>query len=86
MSKYLINYDLYTPGKDYDALIEAIKAYGYWAKICKSCWAIKTNHTCAEIRDNLKQYIDTNDRLFVCAFDTWASYGLPQNVADWLKS
>ena len=85
MQKHLINYDLFTPGKNYDDLIDAIKAYGYWAKICKSCWAIKSDDSDAQIRTNLKQYIDSNDRLFVCAFDGWASYGLPDEVATWLK-
>lgn len=86
MTKYLITYDLYAPGKDYDQLIEAIKAYGNWAKICKSCWAIKADSSSAAIRDNLKQYIDANDRLFVCPFSDWASYNLPKEVVDWLNS
>lgn len=85
MNLYLINYDLHTPGKDYSALIDAIKSYGSWAKICESCWAIKANSICADIRSYLKKYIDTNDRLFVCAFSNWASYNLPQDVVDWLN-
>ena len=86
MKIHLINYDLNTPGKNYDNLINAVKAYGKWAKVCKSCWAIKTDKTDTQIRDNLKQYIDANDILFVCTFDSWASYGLPKDVADWLKT
>lgn len=85
MKKHLINYDLNNPGQNYDSLIEAIKAYGYWAKICKSCWAVKTDDTDAQIRDNLNQHIDTNDTLFVCAFDGWASLGLSDKVVEWLK-
>lgn len=84
MKEHLINYDLCTPGKDYEDLITAIKTYG-WAKICKSCWAIKSDDSDVQIRDNLKQYIDSNDKLFVCAIDSWASWGLSQEVVDWLK-
>lgn len=84
--KHLINYDLCSPGKDYSELITAIKSYGYWAKICESCWAVKTSATDAQIRDHLKNYIDTNDKLFVCAFDGWAGFNLNQDVVDWLKS
>lgn len=83
--KYLINYDLKNPGRNYDDLIKAIKAYGTWASICRSCWSIKTDCTAAQIRDNLKQYIDNSDILFVCDYNNWASYNLPQEVADWLK-
>lgn len=85
MAKYLINYDLFSPGKDYADLIEAIKAYPGWAKICKSCWAVSADSTVTQIRDNLQQYIDGNDRLFICGFDDWASCNLPSNVTDWLK-
>lgn len=83
--KYLINYDLKAPGRNYDDLINAIKGYGTWANICRSCWAIISNQTAVQIRDTLKQYIDKNDVLFVCEFDDWASYGLSQEVANWLK-
>lgn len=74
--KYLINYDLKNPGRNYDELIQAIKAYGTWANICRSCWSIKTEQTATQIRDNLKQYIDPNDILFVCDYNNWASYGI----------
>lgn len=83
--KYLINYDLKNPGRNYDDLINAIKAYGTWANICRSCWAVKSTQTAIEIRDNLRKHLDTNDILFVCDFDGWASLNLAQSVTDWLK-
>ena len=86
MRKHLINYDLRTPGKDYKELISAIKAYGEWAKICESCWAIRSDDTDSQIRDNLEKHIDQNDRLFVCAFGGWASYVLKKDVSDWLHT
>ncbi|MEA4947066.1 MAG: SinR family protein [Oscillospiraceae bacterium] len=85
MAKHLINYDLCTPGKNYDDLIEAIKAYEGWAKICKSCWAVSTNSTDTQICNNLKQYMDSNDVLFVCPFNDWASLNLSKAVVDWLN-
>jgi hypothetical protein len=85
MQKHLITYDLLTPGKDYSSLITAIKAYGSWAHICESCWAIKSGFTDAQIRDSLMKHIDNNDKLFVCAFDGWASVHLDDAVVKWLK-
>ena len=84
--KYIIDYDLRAPGRNYDDLITAIKAYGSWAKICKSTWAIKSDSSSAAIRDNLMQYIDKNDVLFVAAFSGWSSLNLPKDVVDWLNS
>lgn len=86
MNKYLITYDLCTPGKDYSSLIDAIKEYGFWAKICESSWAIKADSSCTSIRDNLKRFIDSNDRIFVCSITSWASFGLPKEVTDWLNN
>lgn len=82
---FLINYDLMNPGQNYSDLITAIKAYGKWAKISSSCWAIKTEDTAVQIRDNLTQYIDSGDVLFVCRFSDWAAYNFSQKVVDWLK-
>lgn len=86
MQKHLINYDLSNPGQNYDDLIAAIKAYDVWAYICKSCWAVKSDKTDGQIRDDLCKHIDSNDKLFVCAFDGWASSNLSKEVVDWLKN
>lgn len=85
MALYLIDYDLSNPGQNYDDLIAAIKNYS-WAKICKSSWAVSSSDSASTIRDNLKSYLDTNDRLFVGELSgTWASQGLPKEVTEWLK-
>lgn len=65
MSSKIIEYDLRQPGRDYDALYEAIKSYGPWAHITESTWFIKTDATCVQVRDKLLSVMDTNDRLFV---------------------
>lgn len=83
--KYLITYDLHAPVQNYEPLIKAIKGYGKWAKIGQSSWAVKTEQSAISVRDNLEQHIDRNDKLFVCAFSEWASWGLSEEVTDWLK-
>lgn len=83
---YLISYDLHNPGQNYDTLIAAIKAYGSWAKISRSCWAVKTNQNAVQIRNNLSRFIDSDDVLFVCHFDNWAANNLPVDVSNWLNA
>ena len=65
MSSKIIVYGLRQPGRDYDALYEAIKAYGTWAHITESTWLIRTDATCVQVRDKLMTVMDNNDRLFV---------------------
>lgn len=74
MTSMIIEYDLCSPGRNYDELYKAIKAYGTWAHITESTWFIKTNNTCVEVRDNLLAHMDSNDRLFV---------GMLSGVATW---
>lgn len=65
MSSKIIEYDLRQPGRDYDALYNAIKSYSAWAHVTESTWFIKTNETCVQVRDKLLALMDDNDRLFV---------------------
>lgn len=65
MSSKIVEYDLRQPGRDYDALYNAIKGYGTWAHVTESTWFIKTDETCVQVRDKLMELIDSNDRLFV---------------------
>lgn len=65
MASKVITYDLCSPGRNYDDLYNAIKSYGTWAHITESTWFVKTDDSCAQIRDNLLSHIDSNDRLFV---------------------
>lgn len=65
MSSKIIEYDLRQPGRDYDALYKAIQDYGTWAHVTESTWFIKTDETCARVRDKLLELMDGNDRLFV---------------------
>mgnify|MGYP006069220545 CR=1 FL=1 len=65
MSSKIVEYDLRQPGRDYDALYNAIKGYGTWAHVTESTWFIKTDETCVQVRDKLMELMDNNDRLFV---------------------
>ena len=85
MKSYCISYDLCSPGKDYSALYDAIKAYGTWAKVTESFYIVKTSQSATSIRDNLRNCLDSNDRLFVGNLSGEAAW---RNVIcdnDWLK-
>lgn len=84
MACYIINYDLRNQ-KDYDSLISAVKSYGTWAKILKSCWAIVTTKSAVEVRDHLLSYMDADDGVFVVKSGTEAAWRNVECSNDWLK-
>ena len=81
---YIINYDLRNQ-KDYNALYDAIKAYGTWAHILESCWAIVTTDNATEVRDNLMKHMDGDDGLFVVKSGTEAAWTKVNCKNQWLK-
>jgi hypothetical protein len=84
---YIIGYDLNTPGKGYEDLIEAIKGYGIWWHHLDSTWVIVTDQTHVEVRDYLWQFMDENDELLVAQLTGNAAWrGFSDEGARWLSS
>lgn len=67
MAVYLITYDLNKSGQDYENVIDQIKkaSTGSWCSYWKSSYLIKSNLTPEQIIENLKPYIDGNDRFLI---------------------
>lgn len=74
MTSMIVEYDLCSPGRNYDELYKAIKSYGVWARVTESTWFIKTNDTCVQVRDKLSAHMDANDRLFVAGLTGVAAW------------
>ena len=72
----IITYDLRKPGTNYDGLIARIKQYTH-CKLTETCWLISTTWTTAQIRDDLKRFLDVNDRLFVAELSGNAAWTGP---------
>lgn len=84
--KYLITYDLMTPGRDYSSLYTAIKDLSSDYRKMQNVWFVKTPYSASQIRDALKNVVDGNDKIFVCSLNNdWASLNL-QDVAAFLNS
>lgn len=85
MNTFLVTYDLHNPGQDYTSLIQKIKSYPAWAKICESSWCICTSDKASGVRDDLVTYMDQNDKLFVGKLSGEAAwFGLSKDVTGWL--
>lgn len=60
-----VSYDLIAPEKNYDAVIEAVKSLGGWAKIHKSFWYVDSKYTASQAVDIIKRAADANDKIYV---------------------
>ena len=87
MSTKLIAYDLNGPGQNYDNLIDGIKKLGAWWHHLDSTWLVKTAKSAEQVRDELKQHIDSDDELLVVNVtgDARAWVGFNTSGSKWLK-
>ena len=86
MTTYCVSYDLNKSDKNYDGLISAIQQYNCTKALC-STWFIKSNSSAQTIYDNLKEFIDSNDHLFVIEVNTSNEQGwMPKAVWNWLDN
>lgn len=80
-SRYLITYDLRKPGQSYTNLWAALTRLAA-KRSCESVWVIRSTYNAEAIRNYLKQYIDTNDRLLVTEMGGWASFNTITNISQ----
>ena len=88
MNSLVISYDITKDGNEdsvYSNLYDAIKAYGIWAHITDSCWAIKTDRSAVEVRDALLRLMRKIDRLFVVQTAHIAAWNNTMCRNDWLQ-
>jgi len=88
MATYIIGYDLTEPGRDYADLTKAIQAYGAYCHLQKSVWLIVSEVEAAVIRENLKRYLDSNDKLFIAKVSAPAAWteNHGDKISEWLRT
>lgn len=83
--KYLITYDLISPGQDYEDLYQAIRDVATtYRHSMQNVWFIESNQSSASIRDAVKLVLDSGDKLFVVRIGDWASFNLG-DTGTWLN-
>lgn len=87
-----ITYDLNTPGKDYNSVIDVIKSLGNWVKVQSSVWYVNSPFTCEQAAEHVLKAMDTNDSLLIvdasnndAAWYNIASHAPEHITANWLK-
>jgi len=88
MPVYMIGYDLHRSlEQNYDKLYSALETIGsgYWDCL-DSTWLVITGKTPVQIRDELKPYLEENDRLLVMRYGEGAAWhGFKDDCQTWLE-
>lgn len=75
MAKCLVTYDL-KKNKDYVTLIQELHRLGA-CKALLSVWVLDSQNSVTVLRDHLRKYIDSDDKLLVVGLNgSWGSVGL----------
>ncbi len=85
MAAYIISYDLVNK-RNYDELYESIKSFGKWARVVESTWVITSEKSCTEVRDELLNHMDSDDRLFVAESSGVGAWKNARCSNEWLKN
>lgn len=85
MHCYIVLYDLCMPGQNYARLYAQLRSYERWGRLTESAWAIVTTKAYDQIRDELKMYIDENDRLIVIRSGQQAAWTMIMASNEWVK-
>lgn len=86
MSSYIVAYDLYQSGQNYDCIIKKLEAYPTHWHMQQSVWVIETMQSASDVRDNLLSCLDANDKIFVGSLSGAAAwYGYGDKINKWVK-
>lgn len=81
---YIISFDL-KPNRSYKNFADAVKAYGTWARITESTYAVVTESSAKDVRDYLLQYLNPDDKILVIKTGGRAAWRHAIADTDWLK-
>lgn len=85
MHCYIVLYDLCSPTQNYDKLYSLLRSYERWGRLTESAWAIVTTKLYIQVRDDIKQVLDKNDRLIVIKSGQQAAWTSVMATNDWVK-
>lgn len=87
MRTLVVGYDLQRPGQHYGRLEAKLKSFPSWWHNLDSTWLVRTPLTAAQVRDQLIELVDSNDKLLVVeiAIGRWAAnLGFTRDALNWL--
>jgi hypothetical protein len=85
MTTFTVTYDL-VKARNYQPLWDRLTELGAH-RTCESYWLLSVDNSAKEVHDHLKQYIDSDDRLWVSELTKNHHFSNAKaGTNDWLKS
>jgi hypothetical protein len=81
VSTYMIVYDLENRTESYEPLLNALRKLGA-LHVLYSKWVLKTNYSAVQLRDHLRQFVESGDKLLVVGLTgeaAWTSLFVPND-------
>jgi hypothetical protein len=68
-------------------VVAALEGFDRQCQINATCWAVVTDGKAAALRDHLKQFVESGDRIFVIRSGTAAAWmnAISKQHTEWLK-
>jgi len=85
MPCYIVSYELKQPRREYVDFVSAIKSYDDWAQLLDCTWAIVSDKSAVEIRDQLWELLDPDDGIFVIESGREAAWQDVRCDNQWLR-
>lgn len=84
---FQIDYDLHAPEKNYDAVIKAVKSFGFWCHPLKSCWLVAgTDLNIDQVNSVMLGAIDKDDRLLITQFRDPIRGWVDDKINEWIST
>jgi predicted transcriptional regulator len=85
MKSYVVSLELTNGLKNYSDLTKVLKSFRAKSVINESVWVLMTEQSAIELRDHLKQFLQSQDRIFILKSGVVAAWLNPACGHDWLR-
>lgn len=82
---YIILLELHSGGEIYESLYNEIKSFDGWGRLTFSSWAIISNKSSSQIRDDLSAYLYEGDRIMVVLSGKSAAWKNTCASNEWVR-
>jgi len=86
MASYMICYDLYQDGQQYEKIEKEIQKLGECVKVLRTTWVLNSESSLYFVKAMLETVTDNNDKIIIVSLDNKAAcLRLDYSIEKWLR-